>query len=148
MLDLLDDYTRIALAVAGLLAALVGWMRWVRPRWRRFRADSSDARDALIGRPAVRDSITGKELSPALPGIGSRMAVQEAQMQVMAQAVARLAESHDRLNDHQEQLDDHQLRIATLEQGAAERIVSRVDSIAAWEAMQAAVEANPDRIED
>lgn len=144
MIDALDNYTRIILAAIGILAAVVGWLGWVRPRWRAFWAKVTAAFDALIGRPAIHDSITGKEISPALPGIGSRMATQEAQMQIMATAVARLAESHERLNDHEVRITATEDRIDALEVGATERVVNRVDSIAAWEAVRAAAEAQPE----
>src|SRR5690348_13404056 len=126
--------TGAALAIAGLLAIVAGWIRWARPRIQRARADSVAIRDAILGRDAVLDSITGKELAPFLPGIGQRMANTEAQMAVITEAVAKLADTHQRLDRHEE-------RIEKLEAAAVERVVTRTESAQMFRAMEAAINA-------
>lgn len=128
----------MAVIVGGMtvLAGVVGWVRWVRPRVKRTAHQVIAVRDSILGRDAVIDSITGAEQSPALPGVGVRLAETERHLGVLAQAVATIAESHVRL-------EEHEARITALEQQAVERIVSRAESTAAWVAMQAAAESSP-----
>lgn len=99
--------------------------------------DLRGGRDALLGRDAVVDTITGEERVPALPGIGVRMAHQEQQMELLTEAVAKLASTHTRL-------ENHETRILKLEEAAVERVVTRAESAAAWRAMEAAALATPD----
>ena len=111
----------ISLGAAG--AVLAGWWRWLRPKWRAVRQDSRAIRDTLVGRDAITDSITGKEIAPAIPGIGDRMASQETQTAEIARAVTALAESHRRIDDL-----DH--RVTAIEQGhQLERLAGKAESV-------------------
>jgi hypothetical protein len=125
-----DLLSKLLATLVGLMTAVFAFFRWVRPRVKRAASDIQAGRDALIGREAIYDSITGKELVPALPGIGVRMSTNEAQLTVLADAVAKLADNHDRLNDHE-------ARIKHLEEGLVERVVTRAESTAAWRAVEA-----------
>lgn len=118
-----------AAALIGALAVI--WKAIRRARTASWGAigDAVKIRDSIIGRPAMVDSITGEEKSPALPGIGQRMDTVE-------RAVATLADQH-------RVLDDHEDRLKRLEVASAERIVNRSDSAQAWRAMTAAIEATP-----
>ena len=109
-----DLLSKLLATVIGLLTVTFTFFRWVRPQVKRAASDIQAGRDALIGREAIFDSITGKELSPALPGIGVRMATTEQQMSVLTDAVAKLADSTLRL-------DDHDQRLRRLEEGVVER---------------------------
>jgi hypothetical protein len=128
----------IACTVGGLtiLAALVGYVRWARPGIKQAKSDFVAARDSIVGRDAVKDSITGREIEPALPGIGVRMAANERNLGRLTDAVAQIAQSHARLENHEE-------RIVQLEAGAVERVMSKAESAAAWRAI-AAVAGEPD----
>lgn len=134
-----------AIALLGVaLATVGGWLKFIRPRIRRARSKVTASFDAILGREEVRDSITGQVVQPALPGIGVRMAsVEEAQVH-LASAVATLVESQAATNkltgrvDHVEALiADHADRIGRLESAAVERITSKVESTAAWSAVEA-----------
>lgn len=126
------------IVLAGAAAAVVaGWWRWVRPWWRDLRRDFVAGRDALVGRPPVRDSITGKELAPEIPGIGARMATVE-------QALVTMAQNHHTLTQLQELGANHEARIGKLEDAAVERVMGRAEAVAAWQAMHAAVQAEPE----
>ena len=138
------DWLTFTLALCGLLTVLVGWLKWVRPRYRRGRTQFVAARDSIIGRPAVYDSITGAEREPALPGVGVRLANTEEHLGTLAQAVATLAESHALLEDHTLRISNHEDRIKDLEEARVERIVGKVESAAAFRAMEAATKAQPD----
>jgi hypothetical protein len=129
----------IACTVGGLtiLATLVGcYVRWARPGFRQARSDFIAARDSIVGRDAVVDSITGRELSPALPGVGVRLDRQEQQMDLLTGAVSKIADSHVRLEDHEH-------RIMQLEAAAVERVVARAESAQAWRAMEKAMDSPP-----
>lgn len=119
-----------ALALLGKYA-LKGW------RWQRaFSRKATAVADSILGRDAVVDSITGKEIAPALPGMGVRMAHQEQQMEAITVAVTKLA-------SQQEYLVDHERRIKALEDQAVERVVTRAESAAAWRAVEAVAKNDP-----
>lgn len=129
----------LILGVIALVTAFASWVKWARPRLQERERDRIAQRDALIGRPPVFDSITRKEISPALPGIGQRMASVEV-------AIAQLAESNLRHHAHEQHLAKHDEQIAELQQARIERIVTRAESAAAWRAVEAV--ANPAVDED
>lgn len=155
MIEGLGTTLELLLVAATLTGIAVGWVTKVRP-WRAARAEAEATkerdriatRDALIGRPPVLDSITGKEISPALPGIGQRMATQEQQMADMASSVAQIAETQAELARVHITLEAHEGRLTALERGAVERVVTRAESAAAWRAMEAATNATPDQEPD
>lgn len=128
--------TGAVLGVIALLGVFVGWLKWLRPKIRSARQDGVAIRDAILGRDPVVDSITGKEIAPALPGMGVRMAHQEQQMDLITRAVAQLASTHTRI-------DNHETRIQKLEEASVERVVTRAESAAAWRAMEAAHLSDP-----
>ena len=88
-----NEAVALAVGLIAILSALIGWLKWLRPKIRRGQSEAVAVRDAILGRDAVRDSITGKELAPRLPGIGQRIDTVE-------QAVATLADQHRILDDH------------------------------------------------
>ncbi len=139
-----NEATATILGIVAVLGVLLSWLRWARPRYRRTKRDGAAIRDAILGRDPIYDSITGKELAPALPGIGHRMAVQEGQMSEMTRAVSQLAETHVQLIAVNATLEDHNDRIQKLEEAAVERVVAKAESAAAWRAMEAATLATPD----
>jgi hypothetical protein len=104
-------------------------------------------RDALVGREAVKDSITGRELSPALPGIGQRMANVETAIVAIAQQQQEIADLKVTVAVHDREIGKLADGQARLEAAAVERVVSKAESAAAWRAMEA-VAHDPDRIED
>ena len=73
----MDALSKALIGVMTLGAMIFGFFRWVRPKLKQASADIQAGRDALVGRDAIYDTITGKELAPALPGIGVRMATTE-----------------------------------------------------------------------
>lgn len=135
-MSILNDWAGAVVVLGSALGIIFGWLRWVRPRMRTAAREIAAVRDSILGREAVTDSITGAELSPALPGMGVRVAETERHLGVLAQAVATIAESHVRL-------EDHEARLVRLEEAAVERVVARAESTAAWAAMQAASESKP-----
>lgn len=130
--------SRIILGAALLGALAVIWRATRRGRAavHEIKNDGRRIRDSILGRPATVDSITGKELAPALPGIGQRMDTVE-------RAVIALADQHLKLDNHEARLEDHAVRIQALEEASVERVVSRVESAQAWSAMEAAINSDP-----
>lgn len=137
MLENLNAATGSALSVCALLAVVASWMKWIRPHIRKTREDGVAIRDAILGRDPIIDSITKKEIAPALPGIGQRMATVE-------QALVTFAQNQHDLEELRSRVDGHDARIEALETGTVERVVTKVESAAAWRAMEAAVLATPD----
>jgi hypothetical protein len=122
-------------AAVGALALL--WKYGLRAwrGWRSARMKVAAVTDAILGREAVFDSITGKEIAPPLPGMGVRMAHQEQQMEAITVAVTSLA-------SQREALENHEGRIKALEEAAVERVVTRAESAAAWRAVEAVANAS------
>lgn len=132
----MPDYLAAGASLVLILTGLVAWFRWVRPKWRGFKKDATAARDSILGREAQHDSITGKEILPALPGIGQRVASLEENTAVMAAAVRSLADTHKRLDTHDE-------RISRLERGASERELARTESIELLRTIDNAIRSDP-----
>jgi hypothetical protein len=146
--------TGVILGVALSLIALLAYgrrvVRWVRPRWADFAADVRASRDALLGRDAIVDSITKKEIAPALPGIGVRMEHQEQRAlrqeertEVIAGTLVKLVDQHERLIGLTERVNGIDDRVLKLEQAAVERIVGKAESAEAWRAVQAVAGQQP-----
>lgn len=138
MIENLNTATGLALSLCALLAIVAGWMRWARPRIKKTREDGAAIRDAILGRDPIVDSITKKEIAPALPGIGQRMATVE-------QALVTFAQNQHDLEELRRRVDAHDADIAALKSGSVERIVTKAESAAAWRAMEAAALATPDQ---
>lgn len=142
-MDLDQTQTLIAVAgsVVGLVAAIGGaWLRWGRPRARSFKRQAVAGRDAIIGRDAIVDTITGRELAPALPGIGARMASVEGAQVEMLDAVKHIATLLESQQAQDRRIDAHEARLQALEKGYVERVVTKAESTAAWQAVTAVAE--------
>lgn len=126
----LRDRIELALAILALLGIIVGWLKVVRPRWRKGTERVTAALDTIAGRPPVVDSITGKELAPELPSIGKRMESVEG-------SVSRLVEVIEGQHKQDQRLDDHERRLQQLEEQVIERVASKAESVAAWRAVEA-----------
>jgi hypothetical protein len=133
----LDMTTRAIITAGAIVAVLGGWWRWVRPRYRKAKRDSVAIRDVLLGREAQRDTITQQETSPAIPGIGQRMSTVE-------HALVTFAENRHDLDSLIESRANHEDRIKKLEDASVERVVTRAESAAAWRAVEAVANAQPD----
>jgi hypothetical protein len=94
----LDPFLQTIITLGLVIGVLMGFFKWVRPRIKNFFSDLRAIRDTLVGRPAMRDSVTQKLLpGTALLSIGDRMAVQEASLVQIAEAVETLATNTDRI---------------------------------------------------
>lgn len=105
---LTSERINLLYALCLLLALWLGWIKTIRPRLRAARQRWTQATDALLGRDAINDSITGEERVPALPGIGQRMSTVEDVMQTLVEAVSDQRKI-------QEKVIDHEARISRLE---------------------------------
>jgi hypothetical protein len=160
----LEQWATFGASAVVLLAGVGAFFKWVRPAYKRGKADVISGRDALLGRDEVRDSITGKVLAPALPGMGVRMdrneeqgRRQEEQMAAVVDAVAQiapaltqLAESHRRqeatdrlLAEHGKQIHANAVAIQDLKEARLERVAGHIDSAAAWKAVEAMAKQDP-----
>lgn len=155
--------------IGGGIAA---YFRWFLPVYRRGRSDIVAGRDALLGRDEIRDSITGKVLAPALPGMGIRMdrneeqgRRQEEQMTAVVAALAPIgpalaaladtqaqlaetnrwrAQTEKRLEAHEKQIDTNARDIADLRVARMDRVAGHIESAAAWSAIEAVAKQEPD----
>ncbi len=140
----MSDAVSILLLVAAAIGAIgIVWqlVRKTRAKTRALVRDGVKVRDSIIGRPAVVDTITGRELAPPLPGVGQRLDTVE-------RAVAMLADQHRVLDDHEVRIRSNSDRIEKLEAASVERVVNRQDSAQAWRAISSAIDATPDKTDD
>lgn len=134
--DNMQEWGGAILTVTTVMAAVVGWFRWLRPRIKKTSTEVVAIRDSILGREAIRDTITGREIEPALPGIGVRMAENEHQMGILTNAVAKIADSHVRI----ERLEAD---VAELKAASVERIAARAEGVALWHAVEAVANTEP-----
>lgn len=122
-----------AVVAVGVLGG--AWLKYGRPKWRRFTSKLDAGFESIVGRDAIIDKASGREKAPAVPGIGVRMASVEDSLAILVSS--------------QKRLDDHDHRIGKLEEAAVERIVTRADSALAWRAIRAVAEnGGPDSVGD
>lgn len=124
-LDLIAVLVGIAV---GLSALLGGWWRWVRPRYRKAKRTVAAVTETLVGRDAITDPSTGRELVPAQPGLGVRMATME-------EAIVRLSHMDGRVTAVETTVGEHTRQIAELRDARIERLVTQAESAQAWRAM-------------
>lgn len=126
----------LLLGICALAGVVVGYLRWWRPKYRHVVGQVVAGRDSLIGREAVVDSITGREILPALPGIGVRME----NVETAVVKVVDLIESEHRQNRRIEAIEAEvgQLwhRVGQLEDGVIERVAAKAESVATWRAVE------------
>lgn len=139
----LDDWSAWIITIGAVFTVLMGFFRWVWPRWRAFWNKIGGVSDAILGREAIVDRVTGKELVPAQPGLGVRQANQEQQMELLTVTVTKLVDQQDYLQALSRVVDGHDDRITALEDAAVERVVSKVESAHMFQAMDSAIKATP-----
>ncbi len=115
MAEFLDTTAGFLTALSIICATIGGTLVWVRRRWQPWGHDLHAARDVLLGRDAVTDSITGAELSPKLPGIGERMLVQENTSALQAQALHKLTDAVAAVTNQNARIDNHEERLRVVE---------------------------------
>ena len=135
----IGQYVAAFLALAAVVSTTYAAFRWARPRYQRLASKVTGVFDAILGRDAVVDSITGKELAPPLPGMGVRMAHQEQQMELLAVTVTKLANQQSHFQRLEERVDSNTERIKALEDAQLERVVTRAESAQAWRTIETAL---------
>ena len=137
MLDRTNDIVGLALGLLALLGALLGYLRWVRPRLKRAVGTWVQLRDSLIGREEQRDSITGRKILDELPGIGVRMDNFERGQQQTQKALEHIATLIESQQQQDQRLDTVERRVDALEQAAIERVATKAESVAMWRGVEA-----------
>ncbi|WP_370290233.1 hypothetical protein [Nocardioides sp.] len=121
------EWTGLIIATAAVLGIALKTFRWARPIARKMDA----ALEVLVGHgeePA--NTVNGTPARPAVPGIGARVARIEETLPTLVEAVDRLAKNEERLGRVE-------ARVTALEEQAVERVVTKVESTAAWLAVEA-----------
>lgn len=133
----MKDRIDLTAAAATLLGIFVGWITLIRPRWRKFVSRIVAALDTIAGREAVVDSITGRELAPALPSVGQRMDTLEQTVSKLVEAEIQRQQIDQRVTEAHQRIDLLERRVHGLEDGAIERVANKAESVAAWRAVEA-----------
>lgn len=140
----ISNGTELILGIGGVFALFAAWWRWVRPRWKHAKAIFVAFCDAILGREEIRDPETGRELSPAKPGIGTRMANTEATLTVLTEAVAKIADTGERMNEVEKRQNETDRRLNVIETVVGvERALKQVESIELLRTMDSAINADP-----
>lgn len=125
-----------AVAAAALAVVVAGWAKWFLPRWRKVWRRANSALDTIGGSDAIVDPSSGRELRPAQPPLGTRLAsLEDAVVQIVG-VVTEMSELRNTVSQHEE-------RLGSLEHAAIERVVSKAESAAAWTAIAEAQKAPP-----
>ena len=146
-LDRTNEIVGLALGLLALMGAVAGWLKVIRPRYRAARRKAIAISDALIGREAITDTITGRELAPALPGIGARMETVEKAVTHVADLLTTQRDQDREIETLKERVTEAHKRIDNLEAQTIERVATKAESVAAWKAV-AAVANQPDPMDD
>lgn len=140
----LSEVASALLVIGTFIGALIGLVVKIRPRWRKAWARVGAALDTIAGRGPITDSITGREIQPALPSIGVRMELVEVASIETRQAINHIAtllevqkELTQRVDGHDDQFEVVGQEIAQLKEQAIERIAGKAESISAWRAVEA-----------
>lgn len=142
-----EPFLTIALTSIGIVGGLAGWVRWGRPRAQKAWRTVVAAFATLAGTEEVRHKITNEVIVPAQPGVGVQIANLTAAHIELAEVVKKLVEQQAHTEALQAGQHDHEKRIVVLEQAQVERIVTKAESAAAWRAVEAAHNAQPDHVD-
>lgn len=133
-MNLDSAYTALA-TFALIVTLLAGWVKWARPRLTEHLRRERAKDDAILGRPPVLDSITGKELAPAVPALGVRLSNIEGVIVRLAESDAERKIIITQLTRHDRQIENLDARITRVEEGQLERIVTKAESAQMWRAV-------------
>jgi hypothetical protein len=135
----------IILGVLGVISAVVAHYKVIRPRWRKFKGDVTSGRDVLVGRPAIIDPVTKKEIAPALASLGERLDSTQTEINGTLRDIVSLLESQRQQQRWNEAMET---RVTLLESGAVERIVTKAESASAWRAVEAVANGHTEPADD
>lgn len=123
----------IATAVS-LLGALYTWVKFIRPRVRRFWRLVIAALETLAGRGEIPDEATGRVLPAILPLHRRLAGIEEAQaaQAVTLQTLVKIQADQTAL---QRTATDHEIRIQSLEDIEVEKTLTREEALEMWRAM-------------
>jgi len=128
-LDRLNVLLTVLISMCVLAGLIAGWRAKIAPHLGSANRTWVAFRDTFLGREAINDTITGREIEPAQPAIGVRM--------------AKLEETVATIGDQQRRLDNHEDRLVSLEQARVERVVTQAESAAMWSAVDRLHEVDP-----
>lgn len=132
-----SNVTGLALGIIALLGAVLGWLRWVRPRWLKATGRVGAALDTIAGRPEITDNITGAVLAPALPSVGMRLGTLEESVSRLVEAEIERQQLDRRVTEAHERIDTLDKRVRGLEEATIERVANKAESVAAFRAIEA-----------
>lgn len=145
----LSEIASALIVVGTFFGGCVGLFVKLRPRWRKAWARVGAALDTIAGRPPITDSITGREIQPALPSIGVRMELVEVASIETRQAINHIAtllevqrELTQRVDGHDDHLERTDEEIRQLKEQVIERIAGKAEAVAAWRAVEAVAKHN------
>ena len=132
----LEGWMQGIILIGLCVATLYAFLKWARPRVSNVRDDARAIRDTLVGRPASRDSITGRPIpGTARPSIGER--VEDLTGQVRA------------LVENNQRLDDHEKRIERIEDALhIDRRLDKIEAVQLLRTIETAVQSDPGAASD
>lgn len=138
---MLTDWATFGSGVVVIVAALAGlWFKFLRPRLHRAGQFLGRIDETINGRAETRDHY-GKLLAPAVPALADRVGE-------LTDVVRELVSHREDLDSMKAAVDAHENRITRLESAAVERVVTKAESAAAWRAVEAVAQRDPDETND
>jgi hypothetical protein len=129
----LDGRLQTFILLATVVTIVVSFLKWAKPleHYRAVKSDLRAFRDTFAGRPAMRDSITGR----IIPGTARRS---------IGERVDDMAESVKMLVEKNQRLDDHEKRIERIEDALhIDRRLDKIEGIQLLRTIETAVQSEP-----
>lgn len=124
------DGLQVALTISTLLVIWIGWAKYVGPKVRRFTDRAVGIFQAIAGRDAIIDKVSGKEVAPAVPPLGEQLSSINDTMAKLVAVIESNHDAHERLNAHDKHLVAHDQAIGALISGSLERAATAMSSAA------------------
>lgn len=129
----LDGWLQTFILLATAIGFIAAFLKWVKPieRYKSLKSDLRAFRDTFAGRPAMRDSITGR----IIPGTARRS---------IGERVDDMAESVKTLVENNQRLDDHEKRIERIEDALhIDRRLDKIEAVQLLRTIETVAQAEP-----
>lgn len=124
------DALQVALTCTTILAVWVGWAKFIGPRVKRGWGRVVGIFQAIAGRDAIVDKVSGKEVAPAVPPLGEQLSTMNETIAKLVAVIESNHDAHERLNAHDKHLVAHDQAIGALISGSLERAATAMSSAA------------------
>lgn len=124
------DGVQVLLTLSGVAGLWLGWAKVLGPRLARGWSRFVGIFQAIAGRDAIVDKVSGREVSPAVPPLGEQLTSIHDTMAKLVAVVESNHDAHKRIDRHESVLASHDQAIGALIAGSNERAATALASAA------------------